>query len=65
MCTFHLMPVYAHPTLLRELSPGLRSRMQGKSCFNFTRVDEGLFDELADLTMQGREQYAAAGLLRE
>ena len=24
--------------------------MQGKSCFNFTRVDETLFAELTDLT---------------
>jgi hypothetical protein len=31
--------------------------MQGKACFNFTRVDEGLFAELADLT-----QRAAAAI---
>jgi hypothetical protein len=37
--------------------------MQGKSCFNFTNVDEALFDELDAMTDQGRELYAQRGLL--
>jgi hypothetical protein len=37
--------------------------MQGKSCFNFTTIDEGLFDELSAITTTGREQYAARGWL--
>ena len=32
--------------------------MQGKSCFNFTRVDEALFAELADLTRRGYDVTA-------
>jgi hypothetical protein len=60
----YLMSVYADPAALEEMSAGLRRRMQGKSCFNFTRVDDQLFDELDQLTRRGREQYAAAGLLR-
>ena len=35
------------------MSPDLRRRMHGKGCFNFTRVDEPLFAELADLTATG------------
>jgi len=31
----------------------------GKSCFNFTKIDEGLFDELSAITAKGREMYAA------
>lgn len=61
--SYHLMCVYLNPDLLASLSPELRRRMQGKSCFNFTRVDEGLFDELADLTARGRELFAARGWL--
>ena len=34
------MPVYGLPELLADISPELRRRMQGKACFNFTRVDE-------------------------
>ena len=29
--------------------------MQGKSCFNFTKVDEPLFAELANVTRAGFE----------
>lgn len=51
---YHLMPVYRDPGLLDDLDPALRKRMQGKSCFNFTNVDEALFSELADLTARCR-----------
>ena len=61
--SFHLIPVYANAALREALSPSLRKRMQGKSCFNFTKVDEGLFDELMDLTEKGREAYAVKGWL--
>jgi hypothetical protein len=51
--SYYLMPVYAQPSLLDDASPELRKRMQGKSCFNFTRVDEVLFADLTDLTARG------------
>src|SRR5262245_61585754 len=44
--SFHLMPVYALPDLSEKISPALKKRMQGKSCFNFTAPDEKLFNEL-------------------
>ena len=50
--SFYLMPVYMHAELLAGTTDGLRRRMQGKSCFNFTNVDETLFAELAALTDQ-------------
>lgn len=59
--SFHLMPVYMNPRLLGTISPELRRRMQGKACFNFNTVDEGLFRQLSDLTAAGLkcfEQYA-------
>ena len=48
--SYHLMPVYEDPGLLDGISPGLRKRMQGKSCFNFTTMDAALLDELDGLT---------------
>ena len=51
--SYHLMPVYAQPDLLNGVSEGLKNRMQGKSCFNFTQPDEGLFAELGRLTQKG------------
>lgn len=57
--SFHLMPAYVFPELLTNLSPRLRKRMQGKSCFNFTTIDESLFTELAGLTDVGCARYRA------
>jgi hypothetical protein len=51
--SYYLMSIYGDPRLLDDMSPELRKWMQGKSCFNFTRIDEGLFAELADLTRRG------------
>src|SRR6185503_19859495 len=48
--SFHLMPVYASSELHDKISPELKKRMQGQSCFNFQQPDEQLFKELAKLT---------------
>lgn len=48
--SYHLMPVYMVPEGVLPIPESLRRRMQGKACFNFTRIDEGLFAELSDLT---------------
>ena len=48
--SYYLMGVYASPELVSGISPELRRRMQGKSCFNFSTVDETLLRELAALT---------------
>lgn len=54
--SFYLMGVYGAPEVLDSLSPGLRRRMQGKSCFNFTSIDEALFAELATVTARSVER---------
>jgi hypothetical protein len=51
--SYHLMPVYANPALRNSLSPALKKRMQGKSCFNFTTVEPGQLKELAAVTKKG------------
>ena len=56
--SYYLMPVYVEPALLDDVSPELRKRMQGKSCFNFRSIDERLFAELEDLTKRGFERTA-------
>ena len=55
--SFYLMSIYACPDLLKNMSPELKKRMQGKSCFNFKGVDERLFKELADLTRDGAAKF--------
>jgi len=59
--SYHLMPVYVFSELLSDISPGLKRRMQGKSCFNFKTPDQELFKELAELTAAGYRRYEEAG----
>jgi hypothetical protein len=51
--SFHLIPVYANAALREALSPSLRKRMQGKSCFNFTAIDPAHVKELTAVTKKG------------
>jgi hypothetical protein len=61
--SYYLMPVYACPDLLDGISPELKKRKQGKSCFNFTHVDEKLFKELELLTEQGYDRFKKEGFI--
>src|SRR5438477_6946561 len=58
--SFYLMSIYARPELLKGMSPELKKRMQGKSCFNFKEVDEKLFQELDKLTKAGAARFKDA-----
>jgi hypothetical protein len=55
--SYHLMPVYALPALAKQISPGLKKRMQGKSCFNFTTLDPAHAEELEALTREGIARF--------
>ena len=55
--SYYLMPVYMYPELLKDISPELKRHMQGKSCFNFKKVEPVLFRELEVLTQKGAEKF--------
>ena len=57
----HLMPVYLHRDLLDGVGDGLRKRMQGKSCLNFKKIDEGQLTELEALIDEGHARFSADG----
>ena len=61
--SYHLMPVYMYPDLLENISPDLKKHMQGKSCFNFKKVDEPLFLELDALTQHSVDRLRNEGIL--
>src|SRR3977135_4657408 len=63
--SFYLMSVYASPDLLKSMSPELKKRMQGKSCFNFKEVDEKLFKELKQLTKAGAAKFSNDNLIEQ
>ena len=57
--SFHLMPLYMNPPLTKTISPALKKRMQGKTCFNFkTDPEPELIAELKQLTDTGFEQWS-------
>lgn len=56
--SYHLIPVYACPELAKGMSPELKKRMQGKTCFNFKKVDEKLFKELGQLTKTALQRFS-------
>lgn len=55
--SYHLIPVYLFPDLLDDLSPDLKKRMQGKSCFNFKTVNDAQLAALAELTKRCFDRF--------
>lgn len=62
--SYYLMPVYMFPDLLEGITPELKKRMQGKSCFNFKRVDPKMFSELSALTEKSFQRLQKENLVR-
>lgn len=60
---YHLFPLYAHPDLLKNVSPELHSRLRSPTCFHFETLHAGLVAELAELTHSGFERFLADGVL--
>ncbi len=58
---YYLFPVYMDPALLKGISPELKKRMQGKSCFNFKTLDAALMKELEALTDRCWARWKADG----
>jgi len=58
---FHLFPVYMFPDLLKGISPELKKRMQGKTCWNFKKAEEELFAELGGIVDASFRRFAEFG----
>jgi len=58
--SFYLFPVYMYPDLLDDFGL-LKKRMQGKSCFNFRKVDADQVEALRQLVERGYERLKAEG----
>jgi hypothetical protein len=48
--SYYLPVLYMFPELSSTISPGLRKRMQGQSCFNFTELHPENLQELEQMT---------------
>ncbi len=59
--SLHLFPVYMFPDLAKNVSPELKKRMQGKTCWNFKTPDAALFAELGGLIDRSYRKFAEFG----
>jgi hypothetical protein len=63
--SYHLMALDGSQHLHDGMSPGLKARMQGKTCFNFKKHETSLFKELDDLTARGVAAFRRAGFVSD
>jgi hypothetical protein len=63
--SYHLMPVYGCPDLVRDMPSELRRRMQGKSCFNFKSLTPEQGRMLRDLTLESYERFKRGGYVSQ
>ena len=61
--SYHLMGVSGNAKLCGAMSAELKSRMQGKTCFNFKAADDDLFAELDQLTGASITAFRNAGFV--
>ena len=62
--SYHLMPVYMYPDLLKGISPELKKRMQGKSCFNFKKeITEEQLNGIKELTKKSYKKFIENGYI--
>jgi hypothetical protein len=62
---YHLIGLNGNAALLAALSPALRARMHGKTCFNFRQPEPALLAELGDVTSASIAGLLRAGFLRD
>jgi len=56
--SFHLMPLYMNPPLMSAVPPGLKKRMQGKTCFYFkTAPEPELLEQLGQLVEAAKKDW--------
>jgi hypothetical protein len=61
--SYHLMGLYMNPLLTSQISAELNKRKQGKTCFNFRRIEKELTDELSQLTKKSILALRTAGYI--
>jgi hypothetical protein len=61
--SYHLMGLNGNAPLVASLSPALRARTQGKTCFNFQKPDAQLLTELERVTADSIAGLRRAGFV--
>ena len=58
---FYFMPVYAEPSLTKQLHPDLAKCLKGKACFHIKKNDPALMEHVKDAIRKGYEGYKKKG----
>ena len=61
--SYHILALYMNTSLQNSMSKELKTRMQGKTCFNFKTVNEELFKELDQLTVRSIDSFKKMGFV--
>ena len=61
--SFQLFPLDVERALTRAITPRLRKRMQGTSCFNFEKTDPAELRDLTKLVRLAATSFKKSGLL--
>jgi hypothetical protein len=55
--SFYLLPVYSHPELRKKIDSDLKKYLKGKSCFNISKADENLLENIEKSLDMGIKKY--------
>ena len=55
--SFYFSPIYSHPDFFKNISPGLKKFLKGKSCFNINKTTPQLLKEIEDILKMGINKY--------
>ncbi|MEP7103396.1 MAG: DUF1801 domain-containing protein [Candidatus Dojkabacteria bacterium] len=58
---FYYMPIYAHPEMLKSLTPELVKCLKGKTCFHIKKDDEVLYLQIKEALDKGEKAYKEWG----
>lgn len=59
--SFYLSPIYSHPELYTDISNDLKKVLKGKSCFNISKANHQLLDEIEEVLKRGINKYEEIG----
>ena len=57
----YFMPIYSHPKKFKLANPSVKRFLKGKSCFNVTKVDKEISQEIQSLLQIGYQLYKNEG----
>jgi hypothetical protein len=55
--SFYLSPIYSHPELYSDISSDLKKVLKGKSCFNISKANQFLLNEIEKILKKGINKY--------